>query len=143
MEALGAGKIIEMHTVKFNLLLNKRCADLINECGGEEVWDALTSEEQAEKQAELLEDVTIEIGEKAWNDLSPEQQDEMLVFFWVGCGMHKDLNGLKGGNSAMMRWWIKMGICGPVLLVNKDNAAVINAIQIIMLRILQPLNSVL
>lgn len=128
IEALGAAKITEMHTNEFNQLLNKKRADLINECGGEESWDALTNEQQTEKLAELLQDVKIEIGEKPWGDLSSKGQDEMLEFFWVGCGMHKDLNGVKGGNSTMMRWWLDTDTPGPVLLANKDNAAVINAI---------------
>ena len=52
----------------------------------------------------------------------------MLEFFWVGCGMQKDLNGVKGGNVAVMRWWLETGTPGPILLANKDNAAVINTI---------------
>ena len=128
MEALGAEKIMEMHTDEFNQLLNKQRADLINECGGEESWDELTADEQNEKLAELLQDISIGMGEKAWEDLSSDQQDEILEFFWVGCGMHKDLNGVKGGNSAMTKWWLLTGTLGPILLANKDNAAVINAI---------------
>ena len=61
MEALGAKKITEMHTNEFNKILNKRRADLINECGGEESWDALIAEEQTAKLAELLQDVSIQI----------------------------------------------------------------------------------
>ena len=64
MGALGAKKITEMHTNEFNKILSKRHADLINDCGGEESWDALTEEEQTAKIADLLEDVSIEIGEQ-------------------------------------------------------------------------------
>ena len=39
--------------------------------------------------------------------------------------MHKDLNCVKGGNEAMMRWWEKNNEQGPILLANQDNAAVI------------------
>jgi hypothetical protein len=117
IEALGAKRITEIHTNEFNQLLNKKRTDLINDCGGEASWDAFTDEEQTAKLTELLQDVSIEIG--------------MLEFFWVGCGMHKDLNGVRGGNVAMMRWWLETGTPGtpgPILLANKDNAAVINAI---------------
>ena len=61
--------------------------------------------------------------------MSDEEQCEMLEFFWVGCAMHKDLNGVKGGNAAMMNWWKETQTPGPVLLANKDNAAVIDEIQ--------------
>jgi len=128
MEALGAKEMTEMQTNEFNNILSKQRADLINNCGGEAAWDALTEGEQTEKLTELLQEISIEIGERAWVDLSPEQQDEMLEFFWVGCGMHKDLNGVKGGNVSMMKWWLETGTPGPILLANKDNAAVINAI---------------
>src|ERR1700691_5181266 len=112
MEALGADKISKMQTNEFNQLFNKTHADLINECGGTESWDTLTDEEQTDKLTDLLQNFNIEIGGKVWEDLSLEQQEEMLEFFGVGCGMHKDLNGVKGGNIAMIKWWIEKEIPG-------------------------------
>ena len=72
MEALGADKISKMQTNEFNQLFNKTHADLINECGGTELWDTLTDEEQTDKLTELLQNVNIKIGEKVWEDLSLE-----------------------------------------------------------------------
>ena len=37
--------------------------------------------------------------------------------------MHKDLNAHKGGNACLVLFWVKNGLVGPILLMNKDNAA--------------------
>ena len=44
--------------------------------------------------------------------------------------MHKELNAVKGGNTAMMAWWQDQdpSIPGPCLLANKDNAATLHDI---------------
>ena len=39
--------------------------------------------------------------------------------------MHKDLNCVKGENAEIMSWWGKNGVPGPILLANKNNAAVL------------------
>jgi hypothetical protein len=37
--------------------------------------------------------------------------------------MHKDLNVHKGGNAHLVLFWAKNRLVGPILLMNKDNAA--------------------
>jgi hypothetical protein len=49
-----------------------------------------------------------------------------MQFVWVGCSMHKDQNGMKGGAKAMREWYAKSGNISPVLLANRDNAAVLD-----------------
>lgn len=39
--------------------------------------------------------------------------------------MHKDLNSVKGGDKAMQNMWKEEGLTPPILLANKDNAAVL------------------
>jgi hypothetical protein len=39
--------------------------------------------------------------------------------------MHRDLNCVKGGNAEMTTWWDENNVTGPILLANKDNAAVL------------------
>jgi len=69
------------------------------------------------------------VGETEYGTLSEEEQRSLDFFIWVGCGCHKDLNTVKGGNVAMMAWWLENDIEGPILLANKDNAAVLQRIQ--------------
>ncbi|EIW78064.1 hypothetical protein CONPUDRAFT_75796 [Coniophora puteana RWD-64-598 SS2] len=47
----------------------------------------------------------------------------------AGCCMHKDLNCVKGGNTAMMAYWEKAGVKGPIPLPNRDNAAVLRDVE--------------
>lgn len=129
MEALGTDEMIKMLPGKLNNILTEKRVELIDESGGLEAWNTLPKEEQSERQAEMLRDVTIEMGEEVWPTLTDDEQCEMLEFFWVGCSMHKDLNGVKGGNVSMMNWWKESKTPGPILLANKDNAAVIDEIQ--------------
>ena len=37
--------------------------------------------------------------------------------------MHKEINLVKGGNTAMMAYWSEEGLTGPIKLINRDNAA--------------------
>jgi hypothetical protein len=57
--------------------------------------------------------------------LSEDERKKAETFIWVGCAMHKDLNCVKGGNAKMMEWWDENDVTGPILLANKDNAAVL------------------
>lgn len=37
--------------------------------------------------------------------------------------MHKEMNSVKGGNAALVAWWVEAGLLGPMKLMNKDNVA--------------------
>ncbi|KAL5495829.1 hypothetical protein ACEPAI_1293 [Sanghuangporus weigelae] len=54
-------------------------------------------------------------------------QHDIRLWVWAGCGMHKDLNAVKGGDSAMRTKWIELGV-SPISLPNKKNAAVLEAL---------------
>src|SRR5687767_1322001 len=68
----------------------------------------------------------IELGEQAYQDLPEDEQNDIMLFIWVGCSMHKDMNGMKGGNKATMAWYAETGNVAPILLANRDNAAVLD-----------------
>jgi hypothetical protein len=112
----------------FHQKLGKRQVNIITDSGGEDAWIALPENVRKQRSEDAYQDLIIEIGEEEWSNLSDEQQEDMMEFFWVGCAMHKDLNGVKGGNTAMMKWWKETGLTGPVLLANKDNAAILDAL---------------
>ncbi|KAF8202587.1 hypothetical protein K438DRAFT_1757917 [Mycena galopus ATCC 62051] len=100
-------------------------AKKIAEAGGMEAWDSLSSAEQAERDAKLMQEIVTALGKDAYNSLSPEDRRAVDLFIWGGCCMHKDLNSFRGGNSEMMLEWPKIGVPGPVLLANKQNAAIL------------------
>ncbi|OCB90417.1 hypothetical protein A7U60_g2336 [Sanghuangporus baumii] len=97
---------------------------MIEELGSESAWRALTPEEQAEKNLALTGDLADELAGEALLSLSEEEQRRINIFVWAGCGMHKDLNAVKGGDSAMQEEWKKFDI-SPILLANRDNSAVL------------------
>jgi hypothetical protein len=75
----------------------------------------------------MLENLVIELGKESFEKLSDDEKRTLKLFIWVGCGCHKDLNTVRGGNNSMMAWWKENNIPGPILLANRDNAAVLNA----------------
>ena len=99
---------------------------LILKHGGSRAWNSIPADEQSEKRAEMRHELCIELGKKAYDDLPEEEQNDLMLFVWAGCAMHKDMNGMKGGNKAMMAWYAETGNVAPVLLANRDNAAVLD-----------------
>jgi hypothetical protein len=73
----------------------------------------------------MLEEVVAELGKEAFDNLSDDEKRIFRLFIWAGCGCHKDLNTVKGGYMAMMRFWKERGLEGPVLLANHDNDPVV------------------
>lgn len=41
--------------------------------------------------------------------------------------MHKELNSIEGGNAALKLYWKSRNLHGPILLLNKDNLATLQA----------------
>lgn len=97
---------------------------LLDAAGGSEGWDSLTADEKRIRSEEALHQLRIRIGEEQFTSLSDSEKKTVDFFIWAGCTMHKELNATKGGNSRIRSWWAKKDIEGPVLLMNKDNAAV-------------------
>src|SRR3954451_23780862 len=73
----------------------------------------------------MMEKLVLELGKESFVMLSDDEEHALKLFIWAGCGCHKDLNTVRGGNAAMMAWWGENGVTPPVLLANKDNAAVL------------------
>ncbi|KAF8600592.1 hypothetical protein BDV93DRAFT_411265, partial [Ceratobasidium sp. AG-I] len=66
------------------------------------------------------------LGEAAFLKLPAEEQKDIGFFVRFGCCMHKDLNTIKGGVSALQKYWkATSDYPRPVLLPNKDNEAVL------------------
>jgi hypothetical protein len=100
-------------------------AKKIVEAGGKEAWDALSPAEQTECDVKMMDNIVTLLGREAYNALEPADRRILDLFIWGGCCMHKDLNSFKGGNDEMMLEWKRLGVLGPILLANKDNAALL------------------
>ncbi|KAG2066788.1 hypothetical protein BDR04DRAFT_1029100, partial [Suillus decipiens] len=63
------------------------------------------------------------VGNRIVDGLPDDEQRAAEFLVQAGCCMHKDLNSVKGRNTAMMDSWELNGFEHPMLLANKDNSA--------------------
>ncbi|KAI0040499.1 hypothetical protein FA95DRAFT_1585006 [Auriscalpium vulgare] len=96
----------------------------ITSLGGPAAWDALSAAEREAVHNDVHRDMRRTIGEAAFNALPADEKRRIDLIVWAGCAMHKELNSVKGGNTAMKAYWTTVEDEGPVLLMNRDNAAV-------------------
>lgn len=102
---------------------------MLKTLGGEDAWKALSEVEQAEKNAEMLHGIVMEIGKESLELMSEEEARILKLFIWAGCGCHKELNTVKGGCAAIKKYYDDHNsIPRPVLLPNRDNAIVLGAV---------------
>src|SRR5436190_13929902 len=124
-QSLGEEEILEKSTQELLPHFIKERDQMIQKAGGAKKWKQLSEIEQAEQQSQMMEKLVIELGESSYQQLSPSEQRMLSLFIWAGCGCHKDLSTVQGGNTSMMAWWAANDIDGPVWLANRDNAAIL------------------
>ncbi|OCB89314.1 hypothetical protein A7U60_g3514 [Sanghuangporus baumii] len=124
LRGLGAQRFFSLPEEEREVFICEGREKMVDELGGKSAWQALTAEEQAEKNLALTKHLADELAGEAMLSLSEDERRRMKIFVWAGCGMHKDLNAVKGGDAAMQEEWKKFDI-SPVLLANRDNSAVL------------------
>jgi hypothetical protein len=95
---------------------------------GIDAWNALTPMEQTLRDVALVKELQITLGNEVYNQLPGDEKRIIDLFIWAGCCMHKDQNSFQGGNTEMMEQWEKSGYTLPLLLANKQNAAILRGI---------------
>ncbi|KAJ7475256.1 hypothetical protein B0H11DRAFT_1810745, partial [Mycena galericulata] len=100
-------------------------AKKIVEAGGIEAWEALSPAEQTARDVKMMDEIVTLLGREAYDRLDAADRRMLDLFVWGGCCMHKDLNSFKGGNTEMMLEWKRLGLLSPILLANKENAALL------------------
>ena len=124
-KSLGEERLLGMSIPEMLELLSKANNQKIAAFGGQLKWSRLSEAEQLEADAEMMAAVVLKLGHDAYLHLPSEEKDKIDLFVRTGCAMHKDLNCFKGGSAAMANWWKENSEDGPILLANKDNAAVL------------------
>lgn len=114
-----------------SILLISEMSQVIDQVGGGEKWDTMDAAACQPLLMEMMEHISQTLGAEVLESLPPEERRSVELFFWAGCSMHKELNSVKGGNTAMMNWWAENGVSTPILLVNKDNDATIQLTEIV------------
>ncbi|KLO04071.1 hypothetical protein SCHPADRAFT_841053, partial [Schizopora paradoxa] len=127
--SMGMKRLCEMSVDELlELYLPRLLAKIedVNAERGEGAWvNTLTAEERAKHESDVQREVALEIGEELYDELPQEEKAIYELFFRGGCCMHKDLNAVKGGTKGLEAFWALVNIF-PILLANKDNAAVLN-----------------
>lgn len=78
-----------------------------------------------EEKAGTNNQIICNIGKQVFDALEVTEQSKLTCFIQMGCCMHKDLNCVKCGTKAMMEMWGRLKKTPPIILANKDNAAVL------------------
>lgn len=97
----------------------------IEQAGGLEAWEALPLMEKTARDVAAMRDLSIHLGKEVFSQLPESVRRSLMFLIWAGCCMHKELNSIKGGDYAMQAAWALLGLEPPMLLANKDNAAVL------------------
>jgi hypothetical protein len=94
--------------------------------GGISAWEQLGDEDRRTRHNAAVSDFTRRIGQTEFDQLSDEEKQDVDLFIWGGCCMHKNLNVFKGAVLSMQEWWADNGLPGPVKLYNRDNSAAVS-----------------
>jgi hypothetical protein len=124
-ESLGEDSLLEMSIQQIQVLLTRANDEKILNAGGLLKWNALSEAEKLQADQETISAFVLKLGCEAYSKLPENEKQKADAFIWAGCAMHKDLNCVKGGNAAMSVWWDDNNVPGPILLANKDNAAIL------------------
>ena len=124
-QSIGEEELIEISNEELKSEIKEAEKQKIKAAGGKAKWDKLSDNEKKERTAVMMESLVIKLGKEAYEMMSDDEKGTMKLFIWAGCGCHKDLNTVKGGYAAMKTWWAENNVEPPVLLANRDNAAVL------------------
>ena len=129
-QTLGEKEILDKPTQELLPHFLAANSQMIENAGGKGKWNRLSENEKSEKKAVMLEQLVIKLGKEAFELLSDDEKHIMKLFIWAGCGCHKDLNTVRGGYAATTRWWSENNIEPPILLANRDNAAILDGVTL-------------
>lgn len=121
LQRLGEEALFQMDVGRLLSILAPLKATQISNCGGLEAWNGLTEDKKAAVDVEIIR----EVGKQVFDTLPEDNKQKLTSFIRTGCCMHKDLNCIKGGDKAMQKMWQRLNKMPPIILMNKDNAAIL------------------
>lgn len=128
-EARGSKHLSSLLPLELLELMAKALAD-----NGKELtaWSTLSQEEQVWRTGATFRKLCLSTGEAEFQRLLPKEQFKVDLFIWAGCCMHKSLNAAHAGFEFLAAMWPLLRdnngkpVPGPIPLLNKDNAAVLD-----------------
>jgi hypothetical protein len=118
-ELLGEREVLEKSWEGVDVLFDKAWDDMIDCVGGQDAFEALSEADKALQHAIMMKQTLISLGEDKYVEMSEEEKCDLDFFVWTGCGCHKNLNSVSGGNTPMMAWWSENDVTPPILLANR------------------------
>ncbi|KAJ7476817.1 hypothetical protein B0H11DRAFT_1726989 [Mycena galericulata] len=112
-ERRGERTIAEMAPAQWADILFKVSQAAVTAAGGITAWEQLDDAERLSRHDAAFTEFIREIGQAEFDKLSPEEQQNVDLFIWGGCCMHKSMNVFK----------VENGLPGPLKMYNRDNAA--------------------
>jgi len=118
-----AARLSGRHAEEWESVFLEKAKEFMDEIGGQEHYLALSIDGQVQFARRLIREAQIRLGERMYEQLSPEEKAFVDLWVWSGCAMHKDLNAMKGGVERMSKWWVEYGGgTAPVALMSKFKA---------------------
>ncbi|KAJ7343174.1 hypothetical protein DFH08DRAFT_962310 [Mycena albidolilacea] len=119
---LGYDKLQRMEPAKLvNIVCNILKSNL-HEVGGEAQWAKFSNQEKNTRTKSLMDTLAFCLGKEVFETLPEKCKQEIELFFWAGCSMHKELNCCKAFDNRMKKFYNDHPeLDQPVLLANKDN----------------------
>jgi hypothetical protein len=90
--------------------------------GGISDWKTLPADQQSALMHDAWLVLALQMGDAEFKKLSPDMQFDVDFLAWAGCCMHKELNAVKGGVTAMGAAWLSLELKPPMALNNKFEA---------------------
>ncbi|KAJ7620634.1 hypothetical protein DFH06DRAFT_1105910 [Mycena polygramma] len=125
-EKRGEQAIHQMLPAELADMIFQVSQEAVANAGGITAWERLAEADQKALHDAALTKFVQELGQEKFDELSDEEKQNIDLFIWGGCCMHKNLNVFKAGVLAMQQWWPDNKLEGPVKLFNRDNAAAVN-----------------
>ncbi|CAA7263684.1 unnamed protein product [Cyclocybe aegerita] len=116
LQCLGEEALYQMDVGRVLTILISLKAKQIDQYGGQAAWDALSEDEKAKADIEIVR----EVGKQVFDALPTEEQEVLTHFIRTGCCMHKDLNCVKASVKSMDEMTTQQSWPAGMICRNKD-----------------------
>ncbi|ESK81598.1 hypothetical protein Moror_11131 [Moniliophthora roreri MCA 2997] len=83
------------------LILSEVKIKVVDKAGGFLEWVKLTEEDQHLHYKAGMDALALKLGEEQFKTLPEDKKQDIDLFFWAGCSMHKELNLVVGGYAVL------------------------------------------
>ncbi|KAJ7657960.1 hypothetical protein B0H17DRAFT_1145756 [Mycena rosella] len=115
--------IAQMAPLQWAEILFEVSCNAVTAAGGIAAWEQLSDADPLARHGEAFTEFVRSVGQEEFDKLTPQEKQDVDLFIWGGCCMHKNLNVFKGAVLSMQQWWADNNLPGPLKMFNRDNSA--------------------